>query len=718
MTDISVTSNFGFSEDIKIREDSPLAKVNLKSLVSDAKEFFAEFKKPMDQADVKRLAFGVTATSPNLLSSGIESLTFDAGMNCGVDIFTSSDGSLFGKDEFALAIPIESGQAWLGVELNILARADVTASSNWVGVSLQGDSALKCTTYSLFQGTDGKLPLLCDACATGFSNFGVTTSPAAIRKQVLGTVNQTDCSGTITAEVTLSQPYTLNALASVNLPFNATASIQPQVTLSLSGTIAICGDFVFRSYKVSDDVVQLGIYKKRGSTLSAKLSVGAGVGGDINTSDVLGKLLNLALPGENVGSAVPKEDAEQLNKVIKDGIDRSLTAELNVTCSAAYTDEAAVVYEIRLNNGVPQATDAAMASALKGDWTQLGELGNVKPIRNVIVDTLDKKKSITVNLFGVYNSTSYSDYVRSCTILSDESGQISVIDKVISDRIKAASDPYASDPNKLRKALMEDFVCTATYAVVSEKLNLQLSVQQSYVDYQRSMSWNEMNQNLQLGYALRLIPTEDQDSTLKTTPPFFHACVTATVRYNTEAVMNMFFSDRTKLVVRTQDELEQIGRETMIGMLNRQDATDKERIAILRNSTTWAAMNSVGNANAFSTIEGLSNLPPTLLAAVRSDWISIRWWAETVAKVGPILGETLKSLEDVSLGDPSHDPNFMNQRKRLENALGAVTRNGNAAFVHGWGVAVIFALSGNHGAAEMDIEWGSNRRHYGSQSQN
>jgi hypothetical protein len=104
------------------------------------------------------------------------------------------------------------------------------------------------------------------------------------------------------------------------------------------------------------------------------------------------------------------------------------------------------------------------------------------------------------------------------------------------------------------------------------------------------MSWDEMNQNIQLGYALGLIPKGDLDSTLKTTPFFPHACINATVRYSTDAVMNMFFSDRINLVARTQDDLEQIGRETMIGMLNPQDPTDKVRIAVLQNSNTWAAM--------------------------------------------------------------------------------------------------------------------------------
>jgi hypothetical protein len=716
MADIRITSNFGLSEDIQIRDDSPLAKVKLTQLLSAGKEFFQEFTKPIDQADVKRLAFGATATSPNLLSGGMPSLTLSAGTNFGLDLFTSADGSLFGKDLFALAIPIAANQAWLGVEVDVLAKATATASSNGVGVCLEADSALKCTTFSSFSATNGALPLLSDACVVGFNHFSIPASPDDIRQQSAGTVNQAELSGTITANVALKQPYTLNALASAKLPFGAAASIQPNVTLQLSGSITITGDFIFRSYKISDAVVQIGVYKKHGSTLAAKFTASVGLGGDVGNTDVLGALLNLALPGVNAGpTGIPKADSDNLNKVIKDSIDRSITADLNATCSAAYTDEAAAVYEINLTEGVVEATDAALKSALAGNWMSLDGLANARRIRNIVVDTVEKKSSITLNLFGVYSATSYMDYVKTCTVLSDASGQVSIIDKVNANRISAASAPYASDSQKLRRALMEDFVCTATYAVVSEKLNLQLSVLQTYLDYQQSMSWAEMNQNIQIGSMLGLIPKGDLDSKLNATRSFPHAYISVTVRYTTAAVMTMFFSDPINWIARTQDELEQVGRETMIGMLNPQDPTDQARIAILQDINIWAAMDMNGNTNAFDTIDGLSNLAPTLLAAVTSDWVSIRWWANAVDKVGPILGDTLKAMQEITGGDPSHNPDFMKRQAQLENVLGAVTRDTNAAFVPGWGVAVISRLSGGHGSAEMDLVWGSNRQHYGPQ---
>ncbi len=714
MADIKITDNFSLETGLTIRDDSPLAKAKITQLLSTSKDLFADFDKPMDQADEKSFALGSSFTSPDLLSSDLPGLTIGVGINSQISIFKSSDSFLFGKDKFSPIIPIGSNQAWLGVEFDLSTKDSVTASAGALGVCLEGDAKFSCTTYTLSSVAKLPLPLLRLACAEALGNYSITTSPDAVRAQLAGTVNQTEVGGSIKAKVTLKQPFALNALASVNLPFNATASITPTVTLQVAGSVEIAGDLIVRSYKKSADVVQIGVYKKCGSTLTVTFTVGAGVAGEIGDDDLLGALLNAALPGVDATAAgITGDRGKDLNKVLKDAINRSLTASFNASCAAAYTDEAAVVYEIQLNQGAADETDEALKLALDGNWTSLASLSNAHLIRDITVETLEKKTSITLNLFGVYSATTFQDYVKSCTVQLDESGQTSIIDSLEESRISASAEPYASDSLKLRMALMEDFVCTATYAVVSDKLNLQLSVIQSYLDYKINMSSDEMNENVRLGYALGLIPNGSLDGRLKGTPSFAHAVVSAIVRYDTPALMSIFFSDSANRIARSQDELERMGRETMCTLLDSTDPTDAARIEILNNDSAWADMDEIGNITSFNTIDSLSHLGQTQLSAVEADWISIRWWANAVSKVAPALNDTLTSLQSAPAGNPVQDPNFMKQRARLANVLGAVTRKTDAAFVHGWGEAVMFALSGKHGAAMMDVCWNGSQQHFG-----
>ena len=83
------------------------------------------------------------------------------------------------------------------------------------------------------------------------------------------------------------------------------------------------------------------------------------------------------------------------------------------------------------------------------------------------------------------------------------------------------------------------------------------------------------------------------------------------------------------------------------------------------------------------------------------------------SKVGPILSETLTALEsDSSAADPTRDPSFMAKRSSLAAILGSAARNTKAAFENDWGPAVMFALSGHHGVADLDVGWGGVLKHF------
>ncbi len=709
---IKITDNFGLATALDIRDDCAFARAKLTQLGARDKQLYAEFDQPVDQAILKDVTLTATATSPDLLSKCLPTLVLSAGVNSALSIKTHADGSLCGSSPFALPVPIAANEAWVGIELDVTAKASASLTENAVGICLQADSKLSSATYTLVSGAP--LPLLRQACAQAFSNFSITSSPDDIRKQPVGTLNQTEVSGSILAKVTLSLPCSVNALGSANLPFNTSLEVQPSVTVQVGGSIKLLGDFLFRSWKKADNLIHIGIYKKHGSTLTATFTASAALEGEADGTDFLSQLLNKALPGIDTKAAgISGDNAKTLDATIKAGVDGSLGAQLNATCSAAFTDEAAIVYELPLNAGDPAHTDAALQLALEGDWTALAALPNATRIRDIVVETVEKKSSLSLNLFGLYNATSVTDYVRRSTVLLDESGQLSIVDKADASRISAQSDPRASDTQKLRKALMQDFLCTATYAVVGGKLGLKLAVVQSYLDYQRQMSRADMFQNIQLGYELGLIPAHSLDPLVIPAPSFAHASITATVSYDMPALMSIFFRDPAARTPRTRDELESVGRNTMSDFLDPDDPTYKARKGVLESVQAYADMDNAASMSAIERLEWLQGFSPPEVHAVEGDWVSIRWWSGAVSKVAPALQATLAAIASVS-GDPTNDSNFEKQRAHLAQVLGDVTRNTDAAFVHGWGEAVMFALSGRTGKASMDLAFNGITRHFGT----
>jgi hypothetical protein len=185
------------------------------------------------------------------------------------------------------------------------------------------------------------------------------------------------------------------------------------------------------------------------------------------------------------------------------------------------------------------------------------------------------------------------------------------------------------------------------------------------------------------------------------------------VRYDTTALLNIFYKDPWSQTQRSRLELEQVGRTVMCALLDPSDDTDAARLSILKNDNAWTQMDGIGNTALFHNIPYLSHLSATELSAVSADWISIVWWAEALSRIAPALSAAIAALAKAPGDNPAQDAVFMKARAKLANVLGAVTRNTDAAFVHGWGAAVMFALSGKHGSPEMDLTWNSKNLHFG-----
>jgi len=146
------------------------------------------------------------------------------------------------------------------------------------------------------------------------------------------------------------------------------------------------------------------------------------------------------------------------------------------------------------------------------------------------------------------------------------------------------------------------------------------------------------------------------------------------------------------------------GRTVMMALIDPADPAGMVRRSVLANDAAWQAMDESGNPAQFQFIGALSGLGPTQLGAVTADWTAIAWWADAMEKIGPALAGALAG---------TGSPDFMKKRQKLAGLLASVTRNTHAAFVGGWGLAVMFALSGA-AKATLDISSDGNSRHYGS----
>jgi hypothetical protein len=735
MADLQITDTLGLITTLELRDDSPLAKAKITQISSLTQALRDEFTKPLDQTSLKGYSFGADCSTPNASIDNIANLTVGAAVCGEISIIRPIDKTLFPSDTFSPDIEIAPDQCWVGVGLHVSVDADAQASMDGFGAGITDISKCDLTTYTRIEASAGKFPSLIDALKTALDGFYLAATVDAVRSQPTGSVCANEISGTITFTGSYQLPVSINALASANLPLNYKISVQPEATLKLSGSIALSGDMIVRSHKIGENILELGVYKKRDSTLTANFTAKAGVGVDEGTTDLAPILLSTAFPGVSCKDAgITGDAAKGLNSALNSCIDRSLSVAMNICCSAEATDEAAVIYQIDLTAGDPNATNTALKDALKGNWTGLSQLGNAKLSRNIVTDSKEYKHAISINLLGFYNAAQVDSYVQSCTILCDPYGHVVVTDKSDASRVSVAATPYAADPDKLRRALAQDFLVTAAYAAVAANVPITiqasagsgsevqpvLSMQQSYFFYRDSATRQDMQDQILLGVALKLIDegqkTQYWEGTLAAGRVFPHAQVSASAKYNNDGVLTLFFADPGQRTPRTRAEIERAGRNAMIALLDPGDPAGPERLAALQNDAIWNAMDVNGNVAAFKTIPELSQLPVTTLGAIGVDWTAISWWADAMSRTALKLKDLLAFLETIAGDDFSHNSEFIARTNAFQNILGGFVKNTHADFVNGWGMAVVFALAGSVSQREIDISWDHVLKHYQSNS--
>ncbi len=718
MPDVKITDSLSLSADLKIQDSTALARAGLRELLSHTDPFVGELGKPIDQSGFKKATFGAKFSSPSELLAKATNLTIKDDACAVLSTLCHDDKKLFG-DDFTPEVAIAPDEFWLALEIETSIDGNISSTIDGIGVAAEAATAANFTTYVLCKASGGKFPTLKDAIAAALNNYSVDYNVATIRKQPPGTINVNEMSGSVKFSGSYSVPISVNSLASASLPFNQKIAVGPDVTVQLGGQICLTGDFVVRSHRVSEAELRLGVYKKKGSSFKVTFTASAGIQANVGSKELISTFFGAVFHAPDLDKlGITGKDAATLNDALEDCVDHSLSLSLNAACSAAITDEAAAAYSVNLSTGDQGKTDAALASALHGDWSALAALPNATLIRDVSRETEKREHKIVINLLGIYNAESIDQFVRKCTILHDADGQVLITDKLTASHVAVASAPFLADGDKLRAALSEAFLATVTYVAgnTAGAAHIKdLNVSQTYFHFKDKVSRREMNSEIMLGKALKLITDGTWDKILAANTVFRHVRTSAAATYDATAAMKLFFKDPGQQTPWSHQELVKIGRQVMVALVDPTEPTGPARIAVLKNDAIWAAMDDKGAVTSFGTIDGLQRLSPNELSDVGVDWTDITWWADAMSKVAPKLSDVLSALKNSTAKDPTTDPNFMKKRKDLTAVLGQVTRHSRASFAGGWGIAVMETVSQFAAPVTMDISAEGNiQQHYQS----
>jgi hypothetical protein len=717
MATITVTDQASPTASLEVSDDSTLALANLKNLKFSNLPILGDFAKAIDQSALKQVELGVSF-APSIPPPAGVSLALSGGVSATLGIYRADQKKLFGDDEFAPEIKIGPGECWAGFGLNVSIQVAPGEAVNGFGVSISVGSSFEATTYMHFPPAGLPMPTFKDGLAALLESYSVPTTAGQLRSMPLGIVHASEATGSIELGAYYSAPFTVNPLATLGgLPFNLTLSVAPAVVATLEGSVKLEGSFAVRAYRTSETKLILGVFKKHQTSVSASLTSSAGVGLYDNSTDILAKLLDAVVPAADLDS-LQLEDSQKsdLSDALKHCADQSISIAMNACCTASVADEAAVVYELDLGAANPVQTDGAISAAMLGDWGKLGRLSNAKCLRNIVAELHDRNHKININLLGLYNATSLADYLNSTTVLQDENGQISLVDKSAAKSLSAGVTPYAAKSDKLRSALAQAFVATITYGASGGKLGVKgFAVSQSLLEYKAQANTSDLTRQILLARSVGLAKNAAWDAILRSSATFSHDKFSLETGYDLTSVYRLFYQDVEARTPHAPETLDSIGRQAKIALLDPAATNSMQRRNALSNDVVWNAMNSDGNVVNFRFIPGLAKLDPTAIAAISADWIDIRWWSDAMQSLTPKLSEVLQAIAQATSVNPLADAAFMAAHKNLEKALSNLAANTRSAFADGWPIAVMARLAastaGPGPSLQMDIGWNGQYRH-------
>jgi hypothetical protein len=680
---------------VEVDNSSLAGKSQLSSLISSTTTFVKELPKTIDQAQFQSATLTATFKSPSISLDTQRTLTVQAGVNSELTRYTTKDTPLLGSDPTVPEIDIGANDYWVSFELDgTLQVSAAQKSASGFGVSITGASTLKLSIYQLFNATP-KYPTLEDAIGQTLNLFALVSSATDLRNQKVGTVLVADQSGTFTVSGTYSFPMSLNqlALAGAVVPFKI--NLNPSLSVSVGGSVAVTGELAVRSWRTSNTQLILGLFKQKSSTLTSTFSASAGLAANAGNTDLVQAFFQAIDPGVNLQNVLPQTDPRYttINNVLQTSITQGLNISINASDAATFGDESALVYAVDLSAN-QAATDNALNAAIEGDWTLIAQLPNAKELKNVVGTNHENKFTFSINLLGIFDYQSVEDFVRKCTVLHNGDGSITITDQATATSIAVASMPYLADPKKLRKVFYQCLTPTLAYSVAGATKTVSVDVGQSLFLFYATTNTAQLEKDLLLAVAIGELTQSQLQSIQISNPKPSHVVISASQDIKGIQALNMFFADPTTFTARDLDSLKAMGKQVLASLLDPNDPVDQRRVAILNNPAIWNQMDN-------------NQFPPDSPASY-SDWYVVTFWANAIHDTASPLANALQALAQVPVGtDPSTDNNFTNARKKLVKAMSEVARDTQAPFEDGWPIAIMYKLAGGGTGASMTASWDS-----------
>jgi len=724
MPDIQLTDDLGKSApSVKIDLSQPsslvkYAKTELLHLVV-APDFIARAPQSLTTAAPNPISFQLKVQHEFQLGGDQPEIALTPTFQATLRANTTEGSNLFEDDPFELPATVPGQTGYVSLALKGSLGLGVSGSSGNLTFGFVANQIVAVEYWKAFP-LGGAQPTLGEATGKTIAGYVIPSGIDDLQPLGINDVSTVSGQGSLKIAAGFSFSIVPNPLASIDLPISTgTLAVKTGVVDGIKAAFHIIGSYQIRARRTSADAIEISFCKQRGTTLKVDLSVSGGVSATAGDTDLLPSVLGAISADPNDSGTeklfeqggLSEDEISTLAGAIKDGLDHSLQASLDLALSQIADDQAAFQYEIRPAE-LDVTASAAIREALRGDLSGLTaiETGSdgatlapgIKLISSVLTSVRKRETKLTLNLFGLVNFLSLADLVRKCVVVKDpDSGDLSIADSATGNRINAETTPDRRHA-ALHKALFESLMLTATYRAGNAINMTGLSSKNFHFAFNATTKSGVLADYLNWLVAMGLVTGEQREDCLKHFVGGGPSTCLLRTEFNDDACRSLFFQSPGQLW--DQDHYLDIGRQAMRTLIDRNDGdTNRFRYALLDQH--WPDALKTGPNDNLALLVGLHLTDPQeriITQSLRSDVYTIIWWANAMRTAGTAILQMQQFLTGAESATIANGQEFASRRAELQKTMAGVIHSSQTQFDEPWGlVSMLWASASKNASAKV-----------------
>ncbi len=710
MPDIQLTDELGLDIEIKPSPTSALVKYfkDLPKLVVAGKPLKDIAGLTLANPAITTFQTGLNVAEPVPIGLANVQLALNAGMTGSLGIFVpvpspaGEPGTLFVADEFGEDVPVAQNERYVSTEFTLTVGPSIAATVSDSIFGFAASSSISITNYRKFSIAP-KPPTILDAVTESLANFQLPGGLDDLNAMAQDSLLALSGTGNLQFSATADLLTAVNPLAAADLPSLIPIQLNEGPSITVGASFALTGRYQIRVHKTGPNTVRLGYFRQHGSQFDITADASAGVSLELGTTDLFAKIISAISPNATADLAelkaaqIDDATASAIHQTVKASIQRSLEVALSFELGGSSSSSAAFLYEIDLA-ALDESGRAAVQHALHGNLTDLVAKEDALPKgitakKSIFTNLRQRRHSLKINLLGIYNFISVSQLtLKGVVMYDDDSGQLVLTDSASASKMQAGvlnvgGKPNHADPAQLRSVLASSFLITATYRAAGCVISPPaLKSSQVFSELHARTNRQTMQDELDTAVGLGLMTAAGQNELIASTSDFGRTIVYAHADYDDTLTAALFLNGAAP---RSIAEYEAIGRTAMQITIH-DDAVDPSRLQPLQDDDLWRRMKQSG-PTAFHQI--FPSLDSSKLGAITADYLTIVWWAKTMAATAEKLARLRQSATDAAVSKQL--------RADLANHLKSVAADTRDEFGRPWGLIAMDIASGNKSAASV-----------------